>query len=73
MTKPKHPHTLHTATLVDNDGRQHITPELGASAYCGATGIAMAAHDHEIARLCQSCLNRYVRAVLEQRLAGRGL
>lgn len=65
--------TLDTPTLVDSDGLRHIIPGKDQPAYCGATGTQEAPRQHQAKNLCQRCVQRYMRTVLDIKLTDFGI
>ena len=65
--------TLYVPTLVDKAGARHIIPSKDSAAYCGATGSQQFPRDNKAANLCQRCVQKYMRVVLDIRLGDLGL
>ncbi len=65
--------TLYVPTLLDKEGARHIIPAKDKPSYCGATGAQHFPHDHKAADLCQRCVQKYMRVVLDIRLGDLGL
>lgn len=65
--------TLFVPTLLDADGSRHIIPAKDKPALCGATGAQAFPHDHRARDLCQRCVQKHARDVLDIRLGELGL
>jgi len=65
--------TLYVPTLVDADDLRHIIPGKDSAAYCGATGEQHFPHEHRAASLCQRCVQKYMRQVLDVKLGEFGI
>lgn len=64
---------LYVPTLVDDNDLRHIIPSKDKAAYCGATGQQHFPKDHKASDLCQRCVQKYMRDVLDVRLGEFGL
>lgn len=64
---------LYVPTLLDKVGTRHIIPSKDRAAYCGASGSQHFPHDHKAADLCQRCVQKYMRVVLDIRPGDLGL
>lgn len=73
MNRTRTYHTLYVPTLLSKDGTRHIIPSKDKPARCGATGEQYAPHDWRAAQLCQRCVQKEVRLLLEGRLDAAGL
>ncbi len=74
MTRKPTATILFVPTLLAKDGTRHIIPRKDASAYCGAAdGAQHFPHDWKASDLCQRCLQKYMRIVLDIRLGDLGL
>jgi hypothetical protein len=73
-TRPAQPTVFYVPTLLAKDGTRHVIPSKDKAAYCGATdGSQHFPHDYRAADLCQRCVQKYMRAVLDIRLGELGL
>lgn len=73
MNRRRTYHTLYVPTLLDTAGTRHIIPGKDMAAYCGAEGSQQSPHDHKASDLCQRCVQKYMRAILDIRLGDLGL
>jgi hypothetical protein len=65
--------TLDAPTLVDADGLRHIIPGKNQAALCGATGEQERPRQWRARDLCQRCVQKYMRGVLDIKLQDFGL
>lgn len=65
--------TLYVPTLIDADGLRHIIPSKNSAAYCGAIGQQFFPKDHKANELCQRCVQKYMRQVLDIRMEDYGI
>jgi len=73
MKKRNMTRAIYVPTLLDTVGARHIIPSKDQAAYYGATGDQHFPHDHKASDLCQRCVQKYMRVVLDIRLGDLGL